>query len=87
MSEKREREIKMVVVFKTEKEMKEEEEKELLLTIGNKEYFSVKDIMKWLPWSATTIKKYIRIGRIGGKKIRGIWFVSREELYNFLGGK
>ncbi|MBA7580847.1 hypothetical protein ES708_22742 [subsurface metagenome] len=77
----------MAVVFATEKEIEEEEEKERLLTIGNKEYFSVKDIMKWLPGSATTMKKYIRTGRIRGKKISGKWFVSREDLYIFLGGK
>ena len=84
MSEKREGEIKMVVCFAKEKEMKEEEEKGLLLKILNEEYFGVKELEQWLPWKAWTIRKKIRSGEIRGRRIKGKWFVSREDLYNFL---
>ncbi|MBA7546313.1 hypothetical protein ES705_38701 [subsurface metagenome] len=77
----------MKIKLITLKEIEEEEEKGRLITIGHEEYFSVKDIMKWIPWSATTIKKYIRSGKIRGRKISEKWFVSREDLYRYLGGK
>ena len=77
----------MKIKLVTLKEIEEEEEKGRLIKIENEEYFSVKDIMKWLPWSATTIKKYIRTGKIRGRKIKEKWFVSRADLYRFLGEK
>lgn len=84
MDKKREGEIKMAVVFVTEKEIEEEEEKESILTFENEDYFSVKKLEQWLAWKAWNIRKYVRSGKIRGRKIKGKWFVSREDLYKFL---
>ena len=50
-------------------------------------YFTVKDIMEWLPIEANTITKHLRNGKIKGRKIDKEWFVTRENFYRFLGGK
>jgi len=68
-------------------EIEEEEEKGLLLKILNEEYFGVKELEQWLPWKAWNIRKKIRSSKIRGRKIKGKWFVSREDLYKFLRGK
>ena len=59
--------------------------KSLLMTIKG-EYLSVKELVEWLPWKAANIRKLIRSGRIKGRKIEKEWYVSREDLYNFLRG-
>ena len=79
--------VKIKTGIYTEKEIQEEEEKNELRVIGDEEYFSVKNIMEWLPVKATTIKKYLRSGKIKGRKIGRTWFVSRANFYNYLGGK
>ena len=84
MSEKREREIEMVVGFATEKEIEEEEKKYSGIWIEGIEYFGVKQLVGWYPWKGTQIKKYLREGKIRGRKIKGIWFVSREGLWRVL---
>ncbi|MBA7538582.1 hypothetical protein ES705_30859 [subsurface metagenome] len=71
----------------TKKEIEEEEEKGLLLKILNEEYFGVKELEQWLPWKADNIRRFIRTGKIKGRKIKRKWFVSREDLYRFLRGK
>jgi hypothetical protein len=59
--------------------------KSLLMDV-KAEYLSVKELVEWLPWKAANIRKLIRSGRIKGRKIEKEWYVSRENLYNFLRG-
>ncbi len=59
--------------------------KSLLMDV-KAEYLSVKELVEWLPWKAANIRKLIRSGRIKGRKIEKEWYVSREDLYNFLRG-
>jgi hypothetical protein len=75
---------KTKVGFSTKEEVEEEEKKYYGIWIEGIEYFGVKQLVGWYPWQGTQIKKYLREGRIRGKKIKGIWFVSREDLYRFL---
>lgn len=79
--------VKIKTGWFTQKQVDEEEKKNELRVIEDEEYFSVKNIMEWLPVSATTIKKYLRSGKIKGRKIGRTWFVSRANFYNYLGGK
>ena len=78
---------KIKVAFCTKEEIEEEEEKESILTIENEDYFSVNKLEQWLTWKAWNIRKYIRSGKIRGRRIKGKWYVSREDLYRFLEGK
>ncbi|GAJ12064.1 unnamed protein product, partial [marine sediment metagenome] len=50
-------------------------------------YLTVKDLMEWLPVKATTVKGYLRNGKIQGRKIDQKWYVTRENFYRFLEGK
>jgi len=50
-------------------------------------YFTVKDMVKWLPVKASTIDKYLRSGKIKGRKFGKKWYVTRENFYRFLEGK
>ncbi len=87
MDKKREREIKIAVVFKTKEEIEEEEKKYYGIWIEGIEYFDVKKLEEWLPWKAWNIRRFLRIGKIKGRKIKGIWFVRRENLWSFWEGK
>ena len=79
--------VKIKTVFFSEKEIKEYDNKQALRVIQGEEYFSVKNIMEWLPIKATTVKKYLQQGRIQGRKVGGKWYVSRRNFYNYLEGK
>lgn len=76
--------VKIKTVFFTRKEIEAEEKKNELRVFGGIEYFTVKDIMEWLPLKATTVKKYLQQGRIQGRKIGKTWFVSRSNFYKYL---
>jgi len=78
---------KMQIAFRTKEEVEEEKKENAGIWIKGVEYFDVKKLEKWLPWKRWNIRRYIRSGKIRGRKIKRVWFVSREELYNFLGGK
>ena len=77
----------MKTVFMTQKQMEEEEENNRLSARFGIEYFTVKEIMEWIPIKASSLCKYLRKGRIKGRKIGKKWYVTREEFYNYLGGK
>ncbi|MBA7530427.1 hypothetical protein ES705_22634 [subsurface metagenome] len=77
----------MKIKLVTLKEIEEEEEKESVLRIKNEDYFSVKKLEQWLAGKAWNIRKYIRSGKVRGRKIKGKWFVSRKDFYRFLEGK
>lgn len=78
---------KMKTGIFTQKE-KEEEEKDHMISIRyGEEFFTVKDIMKWLPYKAGTICKYLEKGKINGRKIGKKWYVTRQDFYKYLEGK
>jgi hypothetical protein len=58
-----------------------------LLMPNNEELLSVKELEQWLPWKAANIRRILRSGKIKGRKIYTEWYVSRKNLYRFLGGK
>lgn len=71
----------------TQKEKEEEEEEYMLSLRYGTVYFTVKDMEKWLPIKAWTIDRYLRNGKIKGRKIGKKWYVTRQEFYKFLEGK
>ena len=78
---------KTKVGFRTEKEIEEEEKRYSGIWINGIEYFDVKKLGEWLPWKPDNIRRFLRTGKIRGRKIKEKWFVSREDLYRFLEGK
>ncbi|MBA7578680.1 hypothetical protein ES708_20545 [subsurface metagenome] len=58
-----------------------------LLMANDEELLSVKELAEWLPWKAANIRRLLRSGRIEGRKVYTEWYVSRENLYKFLGAK
>jgi hypothetical protein len=58
-----------------------------ILMPNNEELLSVKELEQWLPWKAANIRRLFRSGKIKGRKVYKEWYVSRENLYNFLSGK
>jgi hypothetical protein len=78
--------IKTKIKLITLKEYEGKESIKSLLMDLKAEYLSVKELVEWLPWKADKIRKLIRSGRIKGRKIEKEWYVSREDLYNFLRG-
>ena len=79
--------VKIKTVFYSGKEIQEYDNKQALRVIQGEEYFSVKNIMEWLPIKATTVKKYLQQGRIKGRKVGRKWYVSKTNFYNYLEGK
>lgn len=53
---------------------------------GSKLY-SIRDLEKILPITPLTIRKYIREGKIKGRKIGVNWYVAKEDLEVFLKGR
>lgn len=79
--------IATVTGFFTKKESEEEDKKYSGVWIDGIEYLDTKKLAEWLPWKVWNIRIYVRTGKIKGVKIKGKWFVARQELYNFLSGK
>ncbi len=76
----------MKIKLITKKEIEVEEKKYSGVMIEGKEYLDVKGLEEWLPWKADNIRRFIRTGKIKGRKIKRKWYVTREDLYSFLGG-
>lgn len=79
--------IKTKIKLITLKEYEGKEGIKSLLMTKNEELLSVREITEWLPWKVANTRRLIRSGRIRGRKIKEEWYVSREDLYNFLKGK
>ncbi|MBA7536422.1 hypothetical protein ES705_28686 [subsurface metagenome] len=60
---------------------------ESIIMANNEEFLSVRELVNWLPWKDANIRKLLRSGKIKGRKIYTKWYVSRKNLYRFLGGK
>ncbi len=71
----------------TLKEYNGKESIESIIMPNNEELLSVKELEQWLPWKAANIRKLLRSGKIEGRKIYTEWYISRENLYKFLGRK
>ena len=56
-----------------------------IIMANNEEFLSVRELVDWLPWKDANIRKLIRSGKIKGRKIHTKWYVSRKNLYRFLG--
>lgn len=57
-----------------------------MIKIGKKSFYLVDDLVKILPITSLTIRKYLRKGKIKGRKIGRLWYVSEENLGAFLEG-
>ncbi|MBA7561391.1 helix-turn-helix domain-containing protein [Candidatus Atribacteria bacterium 1244-E10-H5-B2] len=49
-------------------------------------YFSVEELVAILPLTALTIRDYLRRGKLKGKKVGKLWYVSKRNLKSFLEG-
>ncbi|GAH99089.1 unnamed protein product [marine sediment metagenome] len=54
------------------------------ILIRGEKYYLVKDLEKILPLTKNTIRMYIRKGRIRGKKLGKLFYVSNTDLRGFL---
>ena len=54
------------------------------VTIQNVKLYSVPDVSQLLNVTTVSIRNYIKQGHLKGQKVMGRWFVSEEELSNFL---
>jgi len=52
-------------------------------TIGNLKLYSVKDLSELLDVQETTIRKYLRDGKLRGRKMARRWYVSEESLAEY----
>lgn len=57
-----------------------------MIRIGKKKFYLVDDLVKILPITSLTIREYLRKGKIKGRKIGRLWYVSEENLGAFLEG-
>jgi len=54
------------------------------IKIKGEEYYLAADLAEILPLKLDTIRVYLREGRIRGKKIGVLWYVSNSDLKRFL---
>ena len=57
-----------------------------MIRIGKKRFYLVDDLVKILPITSLTISEYLRKGKIKGRKIGRLWYVSEGNLEAFLDG-
>lgn len=58
----------------------------MVIKLGKKRYYSVKELNELLPITPLTIRAYLRKGKLKGHKIGKDWYVSKENLEGFLDG-
>ncbi|MBA7543291.1 hypothetical protein ES705_35621 [subsurface metagenome] len=54
------------------------------IKIKGEEYYLVEDLVEILPLKIDSVRIYLREGRIRGKKIGRLWYVSNSDLRRFL---
>lgn len=54
------------------------------IKIRGEEYYLATDLVEILPLKLNTIRMYLRQGKIRGKKIGVLWYVSNSDLKRFL---
>ena len=57
------------------------------INIRGEKYYLVEDLAKILPLTKNTVRMYIRKGRLRGKKLGKLFYVSNTDLRNFLDGR
>ena len=53
-------------------------------TIENVTLYSVPDLSQMLNVTSVSIRNYIKQGHLKGQKVMGRWFVSEQEVSDFL---
>lgn len=72
-------------LFKADlKNMKDEDG---YIWVNGEYYYDVNEMNNLYPLSKETIKKYLRSGKIKGKKIMGVWLVKPNDFWAFLKGR
>ena len=54
-----------------------------MIEIGNTKIFDLEEIAKRFGLTPTTIRKYIKEGRISGQKMGNRWYISHEAIAEF----
>lgn len=54
-----------------------------MIKIGNLTLYSIRELSEILGVTNTTLRAYLREGRIFGQKVGGSWYVSEESLQEF----
>jgi hypothetical protein len=54
------------------------------IKIKGEEYYLVEDLVEILPLKIDSVRIYLREGKIRGKKIGRLWYVSNSDLRRFL---
>ena len=54
-----------------------------MITIGNTVISDIKEIAAKFKLTPTTIRRYIKEGRLSGQKVGTRWFVSDQAIANF----
>jgi len=55
------------------------------IKLGDTTFYSTEELSKILGITLPTLRKYIKSGKLKGKKIGGTWFVAESNLKKFLG--
>lgn len=50
-------------------------------------FYTVEDLIKILPLTETSIRAYIKVGRIKGVKIGNKYYIPKENIKTFLNGE
>lgn len=58
-----------------------------MVTISEKEFYVVKDLIKILPLTETSIRAYLKTERIKGVKIGNKYYIPKENIKKFLNGE
>lgn len=54
-----------------------------MIKIGDTLIFNIKEIADKFGLTTTTIRRYIKKGRINGQKVRTKWYISEEAIADF----
>lgn len=60
--------------------------KAMPINIRGEKYYLVEDLAKILPLTKNTVRMYIRKGRLRGRKLGKLFYVSNTDLRKFLDG-
>lgn len=55
------------------------------IKLGDTTFYTTEELSKILGITLQTLRKYIKSGKLKGKKIGGTWFVDESNLKKFLG--
>lgn len=58
-----------------------------MVTINKQEFYTVEDLVRILPLTETSIRDYIKTGRIKGVKIGNKYYIPKENIQKFLNGE